>query len=206
MANRSYRHVTGFGQVSAILQGVSKEMKTSIMSKGVEAGAKILVVHAKRFARRSERTGALRASIDYVVRKYEFEGVAVAIVGPTRNYFRGRKRLGKDDDRRGAEQPARYAHLVEFGHNVVVGGDLKEKRELSLQGTGKFSKNGNELKRWKKTGKVLREATGKVKGWVAPKPFLRPAHYAAQGQIQGVVVRTMSQEIEKIIRKAPKAA
>lgn len=115
MANTTiYRHTTGAAQLSAVLQAIPRELRTKILAQGVDAAAKPVVVAAKRYARRSERTGTLRDSIDHVVRKYEHSARAVAVIGPVKGgvvaSFNGRpERI----------TPTKYAHLVEFGHYAV---------------------------------------------------------------------------------------
>lgn len=118
MANTVYRHVKGIEGISAILQGLPKEMRTNFLGAAVDNGAKPVEVLAKRFARRSRDTGALEESIDHVVRKYPHTVTAVAVIGPAKSYYRGRRKLAKGEDRQGAAQPSRRAHLIEFGHHT----------------------------------------------------------------------------------------
>jgi hypothetical protein len=197
------------GQVSDLLRGLPKDVRKEVLPMAVASAAAPVEKWAKRFAKRSERTGALRASIGTVSRNYEFSGKSVAVVGPMRGYYKGRKRLGKRDDRRGAESPSHYAHLVEFGHHIAVGGSLRPEYNKALVGIGKFSKNGKELKRWKRST-VRKEAQGRAVGFVAAKPFMRPAGVMSQAESAAAfdagAVRGIERVRAKYIREGKHAA
>lgn len=199
--NRASRDVgiTGMDTISEVLRQIPEDLRTDITARVVAAGAEPVVVAAKRYAKRSRRTGALHAAIGQIVKKYPNSATAVAIVGVKKGYYRGKSRLGSKDDRRGAESPSHYAHLVEFGHNAVVGGSSRPKYELQLVGIGKYSKKGNELKRWKR-GKVIEVAKGKTVGWVPPKPFLRPALLTTRQ----LVTAAMHKQLERSIKNTRK--
>lgn len=188
-------HITGLDIVLEQLKQFSKELRTEIVAKMVKAGARPLEKSAKGFAKRSVRTGALRASIGTVIREYKHDGNAVAVVGPLRGYFRGNNRVRKGGDRRGSESPSHYAHLIEYGHNVVKGGKSRDVHKVELKGTGRFYSSGKEVKRWLKTDTVKEKASGRVTGFVAAKPFLRPALAATRG----AVMAEMSKEFSKVM-------
>lgn len=174
MATLPLKHFTGSDALSDALQAFPREMRNKILRTAMEEAVEPIKVAAKRYARRSRDTGATEASLDKKVINYPHDGVAVGMVGPTRDYFKGKKKLGRTDDRRGSEQPARRFHLLEFGHNIVVGGSSRDKFKLALVETGKFSKNGKPIKRWKRAG-VASKAPGRVVGFVPARPILRPA-------------------------------
>jgi hypothetical protein len=196
MPSAHYKHVTGAGALSDVLRAIPRDLRTKVLAKAVDQGIEPIKVAAKRFAKRSEATGALRESIDKVVRAYPHDAVAVGMVGPTRDYFKGRRKLGRKDDRRGAEQPSRRAHLIEYGHAIVTGGSLRPQHNLALVETGKLSKNGKPLKRWKRAG-VKTAAKGKVVGWVPPRPFLRPAVLTTQNEVEARLFAGVDAGIEE---------
>jgi hypothetical protein len=200
MANYARRlvHTSGMEEISAVLRRIPEDLRTDITARAVEAGAKPMVEAAKRNARRSVRTGALYLALGDVVRKYPKNATAVAIVGVRRGYYRGRQRLevGKDV-LKGSESPSHYGHLVEFGHWAVSGGTRKATYSLKLVGIGKFSSKGKELKRWRRD-KVLAQGKGKVVGWVAPRPYLRPAFLSTKQQ----VARAMHEEIMRGVQRS----
>lgn len=140
------------GACTAVLQGLPREVSARILATATKAAIQPIKVAAKRYAKRSERTGALRDSITDKVVNYERTATAVGLVGPARGYYKKGKRLGKGANYLGSDSPSKYAHLVEFGHRVVA------------------PKRGTSIRRGTATG----PAAGKKK-WVPAKPFLRPA-------------------------------
>lgn len=195
-------HVTGWDTVSAILQAVPEDLRTEITAAAVAAGAKPVEIAAKRYAKRSERTGALREAIGTVLRKYPDKGTAVAIVGVRRGYYKGRRRIDLRKEKKGtAESPSHYAHLVEFGHHMVTGGSARGKFAVQLVGTGRFNaKSGKEVKRWKR-GAQIAPGSGTVKRWVPAKPFLRPAWLTTKEAVTREVMRGLEQGIAKTRRR-----
>lgn len=173
MAKTVYRHIKGMDQVGAFLQQLPNDISTTILAAAVDAGAEVLIPVVKLHARKSVRTGALFASIGKKVAKYPSAPAAVAIVGPQRGYFlRGGRRVGAGESRRGAESPSHYAHLVEFGHiQTARGGTIR-------QGTAK------------------KVAAGKL-GFVAPRPFMRPAYQQSLRAINRAMIEGMKRGIER---------
>lgn len=162
--------------MTAVLLGLPKEVRTVALKVATEEAAKPLKEWQKRFARRSERTGALRASINYKVKKYESTGVAVAVVGPDRNYYAGGKAVKKSAlIPSNADKPAHYAHLIEFGHHAVV------------------PRKGTSLR--KKTAKLSKAS------WVPAVPFVRPATAMAHIDMATAFDRGMTRGIEKAVAK-----
>jgi len=164
------KYVKGIGDLSAVLRGLPEDMRSKILVRGVERAIAPILISAKRYAKRSERTGALRASLTTKVVNYPRDGRAVGLVGPERAYYRNGKKTGKLGSLFGAaDRPANYAHLIEYGHHAVA----------PIKGTS----------RRKKT--ALPTKNGRT--WVAAKPFIRPAlatTTAEQGEgfFQGIAV------------------
>lgn len=182
MAKSVYREITGLDTLSGVLRGLPVDMRASILVNAVSAAAEPIKVSAKRHARRSVRTGALYASIEKkVVKSKGLENAsATAMVGPSRDYFgRGGRKVEKGGDRRAAEQPSRYAHLVEFGHAVKARG-----KSGSKPGKGK-----------------AREPKEGALRWVPPRPFMRPAMMENQGRVPRILLEEIEHGIEKTRRK-----
>ena len=159
MASGRLKFVTGHDRLSAALNGLPDEMRGKVLERATKRACGVIEVSAKRYAKRSEDTGALRASLTTKVVVYPKSGKAVGLVGPDKAYYVGKKkagRLGRLLLR--ATRPAWYAHLVEYGHHVVA----PVKGTAIKKGTAKPASNG--------------------KTWVAPKPFIRPAVLTTQGQ------------------------
>lgn len=181
MANSAFSsfRLEGLDDIRNVIKTLPKELQEKIMAVAVTRAAKPLVDTAKMFARRSERTGALKESIGAVVKKGKRGGV-YAVVGPRRGYYKGGKKLGKGDDKSGADMPANYAHLVEFGHHVVA----------PIKNTS----------RRKKTAKTAKSGAT----FVAAKPFMRPALLAAGDAIATEMANGVADGIERSLKRIVK--
>lgn len=114
--------LTGVEELLETLKGLTREVATTVIAAGVTEAAKPLVKEIKRFA--PSQTGALKRSITAKVIKQKKVGSAVAVVGPAWGKYSGSsgKKLKKGESSlSGTVQPARYAHLVEFGHLTKKG-------------------------------------------------------------------------------------
>jgi HK97 gp10 family phage protein len=175
--------LVGLDEIRATLKQLPVEVRQKVLGVAVKRAAAPVVNAAKSFAARSERTGALRESITAIVKKGR-DGNSYAVVGPARGYFRGGKKLGKNADNRGADMPAKYGHLVEFGHHVVA----PKKGASRRKNTATTAKTG--------------------KTWVAARPFMRPALLATQDIIARELAEGVLQGIDQSlarIRKNPAA-
>lgn len=139
--------LSGLEELHMVLSGVSKEVRLVVLSAAVTEAAKPLVAAAKRYAPR--RTGALQKSIKAKTLRNKTNGFAVALVGPSTEYFHGAEAVKKGGSRKGADRPCNYAHLVEFGHNspngfisakpfmrpavVIAGQDVSRAMTLGMQ-------------------------------------------------------------------------
>ena len=83
---------------------------------------------------------------------------------------------------------APHAHLVEFGHRMVVGGTVERLRG----GTTPLSKQ---------TGK---RGGGRVVGFVKAKPFMRPAFDSTKGQVMAIAERALRIGVEREAKKLAK--
>lgn len=111
--------MTGLDGLLETLEGISEDMRSIILQGAVGEAAKPLVAATKGFVPR--KTGALQRSIKQKVLRNKNNGTAVALVGPSTEYFSGGVALKKHANRQGADRPCNYAHLVEFGHNTPKG-------------------------------------------------------------------------------------
>lgn len=183
MANQSYVHVTGANELASALRQLSNEVRASVLAAGLREAVKPVLSAAKRYAKRSERTGALRASLTTKVVNYPRSGKAVGLVGPDKKYYRGGKKVSLNVAAlAGADRPANYAHLVEYGHRIVA----------------------------PKKDTTIRHGTAKVSGFVPAKPFLRPAVMTtrseqASGFYKGIE-KGFAQAVRKVSQQAGAAA
>lgn len=182
MANSAtFKIVKGTAALSSALLGLGEAMRATILEAGVKRLCAPVLVAAKRYAKRSERTGALRGSLTVKTINYKASGKAVGLVGPDRAYYRGGKKTGKLGALFGADRPANYAHLVEFGHHVVA----------PISGTSRRKKNAVPAKNG---------AT-----WVPAKPFIRPALATTGAQQEAEFFRGIAEGFEATRKKLVKS-
>lgn len=195
--------LTGYGEVLAVLNDIPKEMKAKILGVAVTKAAAPSVRAAKKHAAKSRRTGALQKSIRSRTKTYPKNATAVAIIGPDRGRYGAGKRLKKGDDARQSNMPAKYAHLVEFGHLTARGGKLRDTYETEVSVS--VSANGRTTRRRRKTDRIKARATGEVTGFVLPQPFMRPAFAETKGQMEDELVKGVGVGIERVRRKRIKS-
>lgn len=150
------------------LNELSAKHAKKAIKKGIDAATKFVAADAK--ARVPRRTGLLKKSIGRRVQSYRGGTVVSGLVGPRRGFATvlpsGKK-----------VNPAKYAHLVEFGRKVVVA-----KKALLL------------------ADRVEGVVFGKQVRAVAPRPFLRPAWDANKGRVTGEMVRQLNAALAEFAR------
>lgn len=197
----SAKVMLGTDELSATLKSIPLELRNEVLPRVMKRAADLVARRAKVFASDSRRTGALSSSIISLVRQYK-NGTVVGVAGPDNNYYRGRHKLSKKDNRIGAEQPRRYAHLIEHGHFIAKGGKLRDVFNKDL--TWEFSQSGKLRRRWRKTT-VKEKATGTKGGFVAARPFMRPALLGATAAIRNEMVKGLDSALKSARRKGIKA-
>jgi hypothetical protein len=175
MANSDYAHVTGASELTDALRQISDAVRSDVLAAGLREVVKPVLISAKRYARRSERTGALQESLTTKVINYPSNGKAVGLVGPDKSYYRKGKKVSRNvASFAGADRPANYAHLIEYGHRAVA----------------------------PKKGATIRKKTAKVSGWVPAKPFLRPAVLTTRSEQGAAFYRGIQKGFASAVRKA----
>lgn len=167
----------GLEGITAVLRGLPAELQASIMTTAMGSAARPIQRHAKQFAERSRRTGALKDSITFVVRKYRGGLNAAAIIGPDKRSYRDGQRIKPGANLSASAKPHKYAHLVEFGHFTVE----------------------------PKAGTTRRKRTARVLGFVAARPFMRPAVAAGQHETGESLAAGLAKGIEKTRARLVKA-
>ena len=176
--------LTGADQLSAVLTQLPEAVKNRIMKDALKFACQPIESAAAKNARQvTHGTGDLAASIAHKVIQKSGSPVAVALIGPSRDYFNGGMKVGKGKSRRGADRPSRYAHLIEYGHVIVS------------------PEKGKTIR--KKNAKVLmKDGTARR---VPARPFMRPAvmmfaaatfDFFAAGLREG-----MATELNKLVKK-----
>ncbi len=179
------------------VKGISGSTSMRIMAEAMKDACKPIVDDAK--ARIPIRTGALRKSMGVVVRTYPEAKKIVAIIGPQNlNLIAARtpkgkmsaRKFGNGDDPKKRINPAKYAHLVEFGHRSVHGGGALPNYGEKVKGVW------NSVNK----GRTIRHGTVSATSFVAPHPFLRPAFDAGKDK----VLETMEFAFHKAVMRAVK--
>jgi len=163
--------LTGYREMERVLQQLPEKVQNKVVRQSIRAGARPLI--------RSMRSGASQVSsrisqaIGIVVRRYRSGDLHVGVVGV----------------RRGAKYKniSNIAHLLEFGHRMVVGGTVAR---ISGRKAGSIPK----AKDPKRTGK------GTVIGFVQPAPWFAVAAQAGLLQSLEKVNIELCRRIEEEVR------
>lgn len=136
------------------LELMPQEVRGEALRAAVLQGAQVIRDQAEANARAIQRTGTLASDIHAEIdEKKSTDTRAAAVVGPGKRGW--------------------YGRLVEFGHDIVVGG----------------------RKRAKKT------TPGQVVGHVPPKPWLRPAGDAKRAEAEQRIIKALQRRLERVWRR-----
>lgn len=151
-------------RIARKLADLDQKIATASMRSGINEVTKVVTKDAKALT--PKRTGQLRKSLGRRVKTYRQSKVVVGVVGPRSNF-----RVivaGKPVN------PAKYAHLVEFGRKAV-----KAKRKAYLS-----------------DGTVV---YGKAVAAAAPRPFLRPTWAANRRRATSIVLAHQRAGVRKYL-------
>lgn len=182
MANSTTVAFRGFDEIHALLREMPAAVRADIMEGALVKASRPIQRAMVSMAPR--RTGALKKSIAIKGLSNKAKGEAAALIGPDRNYYASGRRVKKGEDRRGADKPSNYAHLVEFGHYSGV----------SSERFGGFSK-----------GTSLRKKTATARSFIRPQPFMRPGFSAGLPQAEAILEREVTASIERVRARMIKA-
>lgn len=181
--------LSNWEEMRSLLLNLPPAVESRILGDALSVAAKPIVNAAK--ARAPVDTGALRRSITSVVKRYPKAGKVMAIIGPSRDFFRGGKRIKPGGDFRGAASPAHYAHLVEFGH-----------MSAAATGTSVATAKGSVIRRKNPKSK---KTEFQARSFILPRPFLRPAVLTAKPAVEGQLAKGvevgMAREIKRLASK-----
>ena len=132
------------------LELMPQEVRGEALRAAVLQGAQVTRDQAEANARVIQRTGTLASDIHAEIdEKKSTDTRAAAVVGPGKRGW--------------------YGRLVEFGHDIVVGGTKRSKRN-----------------------------PGQVIGHVPRKPWLRPAGDAKRAEAEQVAIEELTRRLERI--------
>jgi len=141
----------GLEPLLAHLRELGTTKARSAMRRGLEVATTPVLQMARQLC--PVDSAQLRKSLGRRVKTYRGSGTTVVIIGPRQGF---KAEVTDRYGRRRVRDPIRYAHLVEQGHRIAVGGSLQRK-------------GGKVL------GKPAPRRPGKHTGSVPPHPFLVPA-------------------------------
>lgn len=173
------KHIAGARELGAALLGIATDMREEVLVSATKSACTPILKAAKRYAKRSEDTGALIASLTMKVVGYP-SGKAVGLVGPGRDFYsKGRKASKLTRLLKQVRRPSQYAHLIEYGHASVS------------------PTKGTSLR--KKTAKLSKTQ------WVPAKPFIRPAVMTTSSEQADGFFNGLKSGYEKSVQKRVKA-
>lgn len=156
--------MSGTNELDRAIKELGDKITHGPAKKALEAAVQPMVDRMKQMA--PVETGALRESIGFKTKRYRRSKNTLALVGPKSGTM---WQTGPDTVTMG-RNPARYAHLVEYGHAQVHGGR-------------------------KTKGKSIRKNTISGKGFIEPKPFMRPAWDATKDQVYDTIRAQFGAEV-----------
>ncbi len=135
------------------LELMPQEVRGDALRAAVLQGAQVIRDQAEANARAIQRTGTLASDIHVEIDEKKSTDIkATAVVGPGKRGW--------------------YGRLVEFGHDIVVGGTKRSKRN-----------------------------PGQVIGHVPPKPWLRPAGDAKRREAEQRTIQALQRRLERVWRR-----
>ena len=229
--------IDGLENVMAMLAGLRLSTQRKYMRTAVTKAARVVAKAARQFA--AKETGALRKSLWYRVYTSKDKTRVGAVVGARRAEKREKVFSRKTGHRtwskyktkfgeslKGAQigrDPANYAHLIEYGHKIVIGGTTSRNgggaagvsRRGRLAAWAQYKGRTSFQRKMRKWGVTFARfigirGAGKVVGVVKARPFMRPAYEATRAQVNAILKRELEagvqKELEKRARKRGSAA
>lgn len=170
----------GGREFSRFLQGLPKELSAKILESSVHAGARIIQQRAREKCPKPtdrRRPGTKRLADTIGARTVELDAAhAVVHVGSS----------------------APYAHLVEFGHQIVARGPTRRRVSITrVSASGRVTR-GRALE---VDPLAPRHRPGAATGFVPPRPFLRPAFDESREQVIAKIADIMGRKIAVYARQ-----
>lgn len=180
--SQTFIKLEGADELIKALDSLEESIRTRVMKKAVDAGARPIRKRAAQLARK--RHGALAKSLAIKTKQYP-SGITCAVIGPSTAAFTyvqkgGKLRVrklknGEDWSQFVLHRPFKIAHLIEYGHLLRAKG-------------GRPNEPGEELSKSRRRG-------GRIIGKVPAYPFMRPAA-DEQGQAAvDIIAQHISQAI-----------
>jgi hypothetical protein len=185
--------LTGITDLRGFIKDLNPGSQDRIIMGGMKTAGDTIAKIAKTKIVNNE-TGALRKSLGTAVKRGTKTGLLMAFVGARSRYYVGGKRLkaGQSYKRSQLRNPAKYSHLVEYGHRSVHGGGA-----LPNYG-GKVSGVFNSVNK----GKTIRAGTVKATSFVPPRPFLYPAFLQGQNAARSQIMRGFERALKVEFNRA----
>lgn len=174
--------ILGLEETLAALKTLGAQVEREATKPAIQAGANVVTVVARAEAKKHSPGAAERKITRKMTDPHLFEKVAFRL----RTYQKGNVVFAAvGEEAKGAQ----HAHLVEFGHRMVVGGSV-------ARITGKQKGYAPPTK-----NKALRGA-GRVVGQVPPHPWLRPVFEARKRRALDAITNVFRWEVRKAAEQA----
>lgn len=156
--------VTGLEQSIQKLEGMKRGLRNRHLRKAVRAAVAPQVKQVKASMTFADDTGVLRRSITSKIKTYP-SGYTMGVVGPRAQTLTAHSR---SKNRQVSRNPAKYTHLVEFGHRIAKGGALRN------QYATEWTVVNGKRRRRRNMNRITKLGLGSSSGYVQGRPFLGP--------------------------------
>lgn len=218
--------ITGLKETQAALKSLPGKLQRRILRPAMDRATKPLYMTARKNA--AKDSGLLRKSITRKSVVYK-SGTIVVVIGPDTKHRKEVVRKGSYSKKPQIANPAKYAHLVEFGtrpHSLAKDDTLQrtgpQEQQRQLRAVANIRRWGQMLadpkttaksaeylqkriaktKRYRTLAKQERQSKGaQVHPGAAAKPFLRPAFDSTRAQVQSIFADEVRKNIDKLAAK-----
>ena len=173
--------IGGIDDLNTAFRLMPENIVNKIVRKAVKSAAEIFELSMKRHLAKSRDSGDLQGSITTIVKTYPSQHVVFSATGPRSS---------------GGKTYFPQAHLLEFGHRMVVDGTV-ERRRTAQTGKGRVHTTG--------AARSGSRGGGRVVGFVPPQPFARPAEDSNKAAVSRILEIALFTETEREMNRIMKA-
>lgn len=169
------------------LEAIDTKASRKGMRSGINQVTKEVLGEAK--VNVPERSGRLKKTLGRKVKSYRQSKIIAGIVGPRKGMLVTIDGVRVD--------PAKYAHLVEYGRGPVEAGTKKNRRTGNQDDTGRRILSSQNTA----VSPQQPDVFGPEVGPVEPHPFLRPAYDAVRPRVNATLAKHLNQAIADLVNK-----
>jgi hypothetical protein len=185
--------LTGITDLRGFIKDLNPGSQDRIIMGGMKTAGDTIAKIAKTKIVNNE-TGALQKSLGTVVKRGRNTGLLMAFVGARSRYYVGGQRLKPGQSYKNSQlrNPAKYSHLVEYGHRSVHGGGALPNYGEKVSGVF------NSVNK----GKSIRAGTVKATSFVPARPFLYPAFLQGQNAARSQIIKGFNRALNVEFNRA----